>query len=93
MSYIQSGNALFNPRAAGGPAPGSTDAAALAAELERAIAGSIGVRAGAVVLSGEQLARYVHDNPHPGQTNPELLHAVFLPEPPRPRWCSRNVGG
>jgi uncharacterized protein (DUF1697 family) len=84
MTYIQSGNVLFTPRPPGGPAAGSTDTAALAAELERAITGSTGVRARAVVLSREELARCLHDNPYPGQANPRLLHAVFLPEPPGP---------
>jgi uncharacterized protein (DUF1697 family) len=78
MTYIQSGNVLFTPQ------PTDTDAAALAAELERAIADGIGVRARAVVLSREELARCMHDNPYPGETNPKLLHAVFLPEVPGP---------
>ena len=88
MTYIQSGNVLFTPRLSGGTAgtdtAGRTDTAALAAELERAIAGRTGVRARAVVLSREELARCVHDNPYPGETDPRLLHAVFLPEVPGP---------
>jgi uncharacterized protein (DUF1697 family) len=84
MTYIQSGNVLFTPRPADGRRVGRTDTATLAAELERAIADSIGVRARAVVLSGEELARCVRDNPYPGETNPRLLHAVFLPEVPEP---------
>jgi uncharacterized protein (DUF1697 family) len=84
MTYIQSGNVLFTPRLTDGRTVGRTDTAALAAELERAIADSIGVRARAVVLSREELARCVHDNPYPGETNPKLLHAVFLPEVPGP---------
>jgi uncharacterized protein (DUF1697 family) len=83
-TYIQSGNVLFTSRPAGHPAAGRPDAAALAAELERAIAASIGVQARAVVLSREELARCVHDNPYPGQTDPRLLHAVFMPEAPGP---------
>ena len=51
MTYIQSGNVLFTPRLTGGGTAGRTDIAALAAELERAIAGRTGVRARAVVLS------------------------------------------
>jgi uncharacterized protein (DUF1697 family) len=58
--------------------------AALAAELEQAIAADIGVRARAVVLSREELARCVRGNPYPGQADPKLLHAVFLPEIPGP---------
>ena len=89
MTYIQSGNVLFTPRltdsrTAGGRTAGGTEAAALAAELERAIAGGIGVRARAVVFSREELARCVRDNPYPGERDPKLLHAVFLPEVPGP---------
>ncbi|HEX9031926.1 MAG TPA: DUF1697 domain-containing protein [Streptosporangiaceae bacterium] len=84
MTYIQSGNVLFTPRLTASRTAGRTDAAALAAELERAIADGIGVRARAVVLSAEELARCMRDNPYPGETNPKLLHAVFLPEAPGP---------
>jgi len=84
MTYIQSGNVLFTARPAGDGAPGRADAAELAAELERAIAGGTGVRARAVVLSREDLARAVRGNPYPDQTDPRLLHAVFLPEMPAP---------
>jgi uncharacterized protein (DUF1697 family) len=84
MTYIQSGNVLFTPDRTGRRTTGPADAAALAAELERAIADRIGVRARAVVLSREELARCVHDNPYPGETNPRLLHAVFLPGVPGP---------
>jgi uncharacterized protein (DUF1697 family) len=63
---------------------GRPDTAGLAAELERAIADGTGVRARAVVLSREELACCVHDNPYPGEMNPKLLHAVFLPEVPGP---------
>jgi uncharacterized protein (DUF1697 family) len=84
MTYIQSGNVLFTPRLTDSRTAARTDAAALAAELERAIADVTGVRARAVVLSREDLARCVRDNPYPGETNPRLLHAVFLPEIPGP---------
>jgi uncharacterized protein (DUF1697 family) len=84
MTYIQSGNMLFTAQSAGAGVPGCPDAAALAAELERAVADGTGVRARAVVLSREDLARAVRDNPYPDETNPRLLHAVFLPEMPAP---------
>jgi uncharacterized protein (DUF1697 family) len=89
MTYIQSGNVLFSPRPISSPSartetPGRLDAAALAAELERAIRGGIGVQARAVVLSREELARCVRDNPYPDEQNPRLLHAIFLPEEPGP---------
>jgi uncharacterized protein (DUF1697 family) len=84
MTYIQIGNVLFTPQLADSSAPGRADAAALAAELERAVADGIGVRVRVVVLSREDLARAVRDNPFPGETNPGLLHAVFLPDVPGP---------
>ena len=84
MTYIQSGNVLFTPPPARGNTGSGADATALAAELEQAIAANIGVQARAVVLPREELARCVRDNPYPGQTNPKLLHAVFLPEMPGP---------
>src|SRR6202044_3239736 len=83
MTYIQSGNVLFTARQAADTAD-TADTAALAAELERAIAEGTGVRARAVVLSREELARCVRDNPYPGEADPKLLHAVFLPEVPGP---------
>ena len=84
MTYIQSGNVLFAPPPARGGMGGGADVAVLAAELEQAIAIGLGVRARAVVFSCEELARCVRDNPYPGQDDPKLLHAVFLPEAPLP---------
>jgi uncharacterized protein (DUF1697 family) len=84
VTYIQSGNVLFAPRPGNTRTAGQVDTAALAAELEQAIAVGTGVRARAVVLSAEELVRCVRDNPYPGQANPRLLHAVFLPELPGP---------
>jgi uncharacterized protein (DUF1697 family) len=81
-TYIQSGNVLFTPRPAGDQAAGPLSTATLAVGLERAIADSTGVHARAVVLSREELARCVLDNPYPAQTDPRLLHAVFLPGVP-----------
>ena len=83
-TYIQSGNVLFTPPLAHGRTGGGADEPMLAAELEQAIATWIGVRARAVVLSRGELADCVRDNPYPGQTDPKLLHAVFLPEVPGP---------
>jgi uncharacterized protein (DUF1697 family) len=86
-TYIQSGNVLFTPRPtdpAGSSAATQTDTSALAAELERVIFEVFGVRARAVVLSAEELARCMRDNPYPGETNHRLLHAVFLPDLPGP---------
>ena len=91
-TYIQSGNVLFTPRPTGSATAGRADTAALAAELERAIAERTGLRARAVVLSGAELARCVRDNPYPGETDPRLLHAVFLPEVPGPGMAAWIAG-
>ncbi|HEY2506316.1 MAG TPA: DUF1697 domain-containing protein [Streptosporangiaceae bacterium] len=82
-TYIQSGNVLFTPQRTDSTADGA-DTSTLAFQLERVIADRIGVRARAVVLSRDELARCVRDNPYPGETNPKLLHAVFLPDMPGP---------
>ena len=37
-----------------------------------------------MVLSREELARCVRDNPYPGEADPRRLHAVFLPGVPGP---------
>lgn len=84
VTYIQSGNVLFTPQPVSASTAGEGDTAVLAAELEQAIADGLSVRARAVVLSADELARCVGDNPFPGQANPRLLHAVFLPELPGP---------
>jgi len=74
-TYIQSGNVLF-----------STDSAStgeLAAALESAITGRFGIWASVVVLSRDDLARVLQDNPYPEEPNPKLVHVVFLTgEPP-----------
>src|SRR5260221_11105122 len=82
MTYIQSGNVLFTPRLTDSRTAVRTDAAALAAELERAIADGIGVRARAVVLPPEELASGMRANPYPTETNPNLRQSGFLPEVP-----------
>ena len=83
-TYIQSGNVLFTPRQADGSATGPLDSATLAAELERAVSVGLGVQARVVVLSREDITRAVRDNPFPDQTNPRMLHAIFMPDVPGP---------
>jgi len=83
-TYIQSGNVLFTPRQADGSATGPLDSATLAAELERAVSVGLGVQARVVVLSREDITRAVRDNPFPDQTNPKMLHAIFMPDVPGP---------
>jgi len=68
-TYIQSGNVVFTSE--------ETDTATLAAALERAIADQLGVQPKVVVLTREELAQVVADNPFPKADNPRQLHAVF----------------
>jgi uncharacterized protein (DUF1697 family) len=68
-TYIQSGNVVFTSP--------ETDTATLASALEREIAKRLEVRPSVVVLSREQLAQVIADNPYPQETNPRCLHAVF----------------
>ena len=68
-TYIQSGNVVFTSEEA--------DPATLAAALERAIADQLGVRPKVVVLTREQLAQVVADNPFHEEDNPRQVHALF----------------
>lgn len=68
-TYIQSGNVLF--------ASPDTDCEALADALEQEIARSLTVRPAVVVLSRDDLARVIADNPFPDEPNPKCLHAIF----------------
>jgi uncharacterized protein (DUF1697 family) len=70
-TYIQSGNVLFTA--------GEADPAELAAELERAIAGRLGVQSGVIVLTRDQLAEIARANPYPGEPDPKAVHVIFLP--------------
>lgn len=71
-TYIQSGNVVFTSKEA--------DTTALAAALERAIAEALTVAPRVVVLSRNELAQVIADNPFPDETNPKCLHAVFRSE-------------
>lgn len=75
-TYIQSGNVLFTSS--------ETDTTRLAAALESAIAGQLGVRPRVLVLSCDELAQVARDNPYSAETNPKAVHAVFLSEEPGP---------
>lgn len=75
-TYIQSGNVVFSSAEA--------DTNTLAADLERAIADALDVQPRVVVLSRDELAQVVADNPYPKEPNPRLVHAIFLAEPPAP---------
>jgi uncharacterized protein (DUF1697 family) len=80
-TYIQSGNVLFSSAEA--------DTARLAAGLEQAIAGTLGIQAGVVVLARGELAQAARDNPYVSEPNPKLVHVVFLPADPEPATAGR----
>jgi uncharacterized protein (DUF1697 family) len=69
-TYIQSGNVLFTTE--------ETDTAALASGLEAAIAGKFGINPAVVVLSRDELARILADNPYVDEPNPKVVHVAFL---------------
>ncbi len=71
-TYIQSGNVMFSSTEA--------DTKALAAALERVIAEALTARPRVVVLSRNELAQVIVDNPFPDETNPKCLHAAFRSE-------------
>jgi uncharacterized protein (DUF1697 family) len=80
-TYIQSGNVVFTSD--------QSDTAALAAELEQAIATELGVPARVVVLSRDDLAQVERDNPYPDEPNHRAVHAVFLSGDPGPDVAER----
>jgi len=80
-TYIQSGNVLFST--------GDTDTAKLAAALEAAIAGQFGITCAVVVLSREELARILGDNPYADELNPNLVHVAFLGAEPSTELLAR----
>jgi uncharacterized protein (DUF1697 family) len=69
-TYIQTGNIIFTPS--------HDDSAALASELEAAIASSFGVSTFAVVLSRSELTKVIDANPYADEPNPKWVHGVFL---------------
>ncbi|HEY1916028.1 MAG TPA: DUF1697 domain-containing protein [Streptosporangiaceae bacterium] len=70
-TYIQSGNVLFSTQ--------QGDAGELAAGLRQAIAGRLGIQAGVIVLTRDQLAQIARDNPYPDEPDPKSVHVIFLP--------------
>jgi uncharacterized protein (DUF1697 family) len=80
-TYIQSGNVLFTTK--------KKDTTALARAIERAMAKALSVSPGIVVVSRDELARVVDDNPFPGESNPKYVHVIFLAEKPGPEMKQR----
>jgi uncharacterized protein (DUF1697 family) len=75
-TYIQSGNVVFSSEQA--------DTAALAGDLEEAIAAELGMQIRVVVISREELEQVMRDNPYSDEPNPKMVHAVFLTGKPGP---------
>jgi uncharacterized protein (DUF1697 family) len=73
-TYIQTGNVLFTSAA--------SSTGELAASLEPAIAAAFGIWASVVVLTRDELAKVLSDNPYPDEANPKLVHVVFLNSAP-----------
>lgn len=76
-TYIQSGNVVFTP---GVPA----EPTALAAPIEDAVVARLGFRPAVVVLTRDDLAGVLRDNPYPQVSEPKQLHAIFLADEPGP---------
>jgi len=68
-TYIQSGNLLFSS-----PHTGTGE---LADDLERQIAERLPVQPAVVVLSRDELAQVIAENPYPDEVSFRCLHAVF----------------
>lgn len=75
-TYIQSGNVVFTTP--------KEESSTLAADLEAAIAETLDVQPGVVVLSRAELAGVVADNPFPDESHPKHLHAVLRGDDPDP---------
>lgn len=81
-TYIQTGNVLFSPASASTTSASTTTGLALA--LESAITGAFGFWASVVVVTRDELAAILKDNPYPEEPNPKLVHVVFLAaQPPK----------
>ena len=86
-TYIQSGNVVFSAAEAG--TAGMADTTALAEALEQAIAAAFGVSVRVVVVSRDELAQVMRDNPYPDEPNTKAVHAVFLSGKPGPEVADR----
>ncbi len=76
-THLQSGNALFESS--------RDDEAALAAEIEAAISGRLGLQVSVLVRTREEVARVVAANPiREAVADPSRLHVVFLSAAPEP---------
>jgi uncharacterized protein (DUF1697 family) len=86
-TYIQSGNVVFS--AAEADTADTAVSTALAGALEQGIAAAFGVSVRVVVISRDELAQVMRDNPYPDEPNPRAVHAVFLSATPGPEVADR----
>jgi uncharacterized protein (DUF1697 family) len=68
-TYIQSGNVVFTTS--------ETNTGALSELLDQAVMERFKVPSHVVVVSRDELAQVIEDNPYPEESNPKALHAVF----------------
>jgi uncharacterized protein (DUF1697 family) len=80
-TYIQSGNVLFSTS--------DSDTAKLASELEHAIADRFGFSSSVVVLTRDELAQVLSDNPYRDEPEPRFVHVIFLNAEPPPDLLER----
>jgi uncharacterized protein (DUF1697 family) len=75
-TYVQSGNIIFKSQI--------TDAAKLAAEIEKRIDRDLGLTITVLLRTKEQLAKVASGNPFAGsESEPTKLHVTFLADAPR----------
>ncbi|HRA76291.1 MAG TPA: DUF1697 domain-containing protein [Propionicimonas sp.] len=70
VTYIQSGNAVLT-------APGGQSAAQVGTGVADALRREFGFEVPTVVVTADQLAQIVADNPWPGEDDPKRLHVSF----------------
>lgn len=81
-TYINSGNVLFTP-------PPGQDSAAIARDMTEAIAAKLGVSSSVVVVTRDEIAQIIADNPISDEPDPRRVHAVFLSAPLGPEPLAR----
>jgi uncharacterized protein (DUF1697 family) len=85
-TYIQSGNVLFSAQEP------DADTTALEAAIGAEVARSFSIKTGIVVVSRDQLAEVISQNPYPDEPNPKYLHAVFMSTEPDKAQRDRLAG-
>jgi uncharacterized protein (DUF1697 family) len=71
-TYIQTGNVFFTASDAG------ASTKELAESLESAITDAFGIWSSVVVVTRDELAKILSDNPYTDEANPKMVHVVFL---------------